>query len=104
MPRTRRCYPQHVRTRCGALGSEFRPLNTGTAAARHDGVKQLPSHIEQAMLEVLNRPAPATAQREKLRALFVELAPAHAHGLIRRVDAGGDPLAVALRRFMLWRR
>ena len=86
--------------------SLVRPLHAKSVVKHGDQGKtsQLPIRIEQAMLEVLNRPSSTTSQRDELRALFVELAPAQAHGLIRRVDAGGDPLAEALRRFILWRR
>ena len=92
---------------------------TGTAAARmglvnHGGqtkTSQLPTRIEQAMLEVLSRPISTSSEREdemrrkgELRALFVELAPDQAHGLIRRFDSGDDPLAQALRRFIRRRR
>jgi hypothetical protein len=65
--------------------------------------------IEHAMLEVLTRPMSRTSddttRREaELRALFVELAPDQANDLIRRFDAGDDPLAEALRRFIRRRR
>lgn len=67
--------------------------------------------IEQAMLEVLTRPCEHVPDREdvlrregELRALFVKLAPAQAHDLIRRLDAGDDQLALALRRFRRRRR
>jgi hypothetical protein len=65
--------------------------------------------IEHAMLEVLTRPISepsddAMRREAELRALFVELGPDEAHDLFRRFDAGDDPLALALRRFIRRRR
>ena len=53
------------------------------------------------MLEVLTKTSEQeTATRRVLHALFVELEPDQAHDLLRRVDKGSDPLALALRRFI----
>lgn len=61
------------------------------------------------MLEVLTRPTTqasddAMRREAQLRALFVALGPDEAHDLFRRFDAGDDPLAQALRRFIRRRR
>ena len=62
-------------------------------------------NIEQAMLDVLAKTSEREeAARRQLRALFVELGPAQANDLIRRIDTSDDPLAEALRRFIRRRR
>ena len=74
---------------------------------RIENASKLPPYIEQTMLEILDRPSASTSalrREEALRALFVALAPRHAHDLFRRFDAGDDPLAHALRRFLRRRR
>ena len=76
-----------------------------------DNASQLPLRIEHVMLEILTRPRSRISEREdctqregELRALFTVLDPDQAHDLVRRFDAGHDPLALELRRFVRRRR
>ncbi len=76
-----------------------------------DNTSPLPLNIERVMLEILTRPRSRFSEREDstqregaLRALFTVLDARHAQDLFRRLDAGDDPLAEELRRFVRRRR